>query len=80
MTGKFLALLLLAHCTQRGDLSAPCDAPTLQKIATDCRAKVRAECSRSDAGVVDPNCATLIDCNKRVDAWHACAGSGGGAQ
>jgi len=75
---KFLALLLLVQCAQRGDLPPPCDPGTLQKIALDCRAQVRADCDRSDAGVVDPTCPALIACNKRVDTWHAC--TDGGAQ
>ncbi len=69
---------MVGACHQLGgDLPAPCDSLTLLQLRTECRAKVRAECQRSDAGVVDESCPALIACTKRIHEWHDCdAGTG----
>lgn len=68
---------MLVNCRALGgDLPAPCDSLTLAELTAECRTKVRAQCERSDAGVVDPTCPIRIECDKRVDAWHDCKDAG----
>ena len=68
---------VVSGCTPR-ELAAPCDTATLESIRVECKRAVRADCERSDAGVVDQGCATLVACNKRIDQWLACPAAAGG--
>ena len=77
---KFISpmLLLMAFAACAGELPAPCDTLTLAQLQNSCRYKVRAACKRDPkTDQVDESCPTLIECSKRLKAWHACAGAGG---
>jgi hypothetical protein len=69
---------LLSGCRGPAALPAPCDELTLAGVVAECRSAVRSGCARSDAGVVDEDCAVLRECDRRIAAWKACRDGGVG--
>lgn len=78
----FVVLAFATFGCHSAGLAAPCDELTLAKLTADCRAQVRSDCARSDAGTVDETCPTLKACDARIKSWLDChvgadAGEGG---
>ncbi len=73
MNALILLGLILLACGPSPSAIAPADHATLTALVVECRTLVRANCERVDGLPVD-SCPTLIECDKRIDAWQQGAG------